>query len=85
MYETERAWAYAMELKQESANSMETRQRHHLVKRLKRAAQHASFLYDLCEQQTVDSKTVFDVKVRVVIIYIYIKTNIWGIRPMLHL
>ncbi|CAO3698053.1 unnamed protein product [Rhizopus microsporus] len=62
VYETERAWAYAMELKQESANSMETRQRHHLVKRLKRAAQHASFLYDLCEQQTVDSKTVFDVK-----------------------
>jgi signal recognition particle subunit SRP68 len=63
VYETERAWAYAMELKQEAASSMETRQRHHLVKRLKRASQHAAHLLELCEKQIVDSKTVFDVKV----------------------
>ncbi|KAG1056784.1 hypothetical protein G6F46_003645 [Rhizopus delemar] len=62
VYETERAWAYAMELKQEAASSMETRQRHHLIKRLKRAAQHAVHLLELCEKQIVDSKTVFDVK-----------------------
>lgn len=63
VYETERAWAFAMELKQESANSMETRQRHHLVKRLKRASQHAEALYTLCQEQTVDIRTVLDVKV----------------------
>lgn len=53
-----------MELKQESANSMETRQRHHLAKRLKRASQHAEALYNLCQEQTVDIRTVLDVKVR---------------------
>lgn len=53
-----------MELKQEASKSMDTRQRHHLVKRLKRASQHAQQLYDLCESQTVDSRTVLDVKVR---------------------
>ncbi|CAO3657178.1 unnamed protein product [Mucor hiemalis] len=41
---------------------MDTRQRHHLVKRLKRASQHAQALYELCEKQTVDSRTVLDVK-----------------------
>lgn len=56
-----------MELKQESANSMETRQRHHLVKRLKRASQHAEALYKLCQEQTVDIRTVLDVKVRVAV------------------
>lgn len=56
-----------MELKQESGSSMETRQRHHLVKRLKRAAQHAEALYNLCQEQTVDVRTVLDVKVNFVI------------------
>lgn len=63
VYDCERAWAFAMELKQESANSMDTRQRHHLVKRLKRAAQHAQTLYTLCQNQTVESRTVLDAKV----------------------
>jgi signal recognition particle subunit SRP68 len=53
-----------MELKQESANSMETRQRHHLVKRLKRAVKHSQALYDICEKQSVDGRTVLDVKVK---------------------
>lgn len=51
-----------MQLKQESTNSMETRQQHHLIKRLKRAAQHSETLFILCEKQKVDSKTAFDVK-----------------------
>lgn len=63
IYESERAWAFAMELKQESANSMDTRQRHHLVKRLKRAAKHSQALYDICEKQAVDGRTVLDIKV----------------------
>ncbi|KAG2195646.1 hypothetical protein INT47_002885 [Mucor saturninus] len=62
IYESERAWAFSMELKQESSKSMDTRQRHHLVKRLKRASQYAQQLYTLCENQTVDSRTVLDVK-----------------------
>lgn len=62
LFETERAWGYAMELKQESANSMDTRHRHHLVKRLKRAAQHSETLFSLCEKQNVDNRTVLDVK-----------------------
>lgn len=52
-----------MELKQETSNSMDTRQRHHLVKRLKRASQYAQKLYALCENQTVESRTVLDAKV----------------------
>jgi hypothetical protein len=64
VYDTERAWAYAMELKQESTNSLETRKHHHLTKRLKRAAQHAEKLVTLCEQNTVDARTVLDAKVK---------------------
>ncbi|GAA5801525.1 hypothetical protein HPULCUR_006973 [Helicostylum pulchrum] len=62
IYECERAWSFAMELKQESSNSMDTRQRHHLVKRLKRASQYAQKLYALCENQTVESRTALDAK-----------------------
>ncbi|KAI8977586.1 hypothetical protein BDF20DRAFT_913901 [Mycotypha africana] len=62
IYESERAWAYAMELKQESANSMDTRYHYHLIKRLKRAAQYAQQLLDLCQQQNVDARSILDVK-----------------------
>ncbi|KAI9358479.1 hypothetical protein BD770DRAFT_410284 [Pilaira anomala] len=62
VYESERAWSFAMELKQESANSMDTRQRHHVVKRLKKASQYAQQLYTLCENQTVEIRTVLDAK-----------------------
>ncbi|KAF1798711.1 hypothetical protein FB192DRAFT_1430019 [Mucor lusitanicus] len=79
VYETERAWAFAMELKQESANSMETRQRHHLVKRLKRASQHAEALYKLCQEQTVDIRTVLDVKAYAALMkgYLYFEQQQW--------
>ncbi|CAO3629335.1 unnamed protein product [Cunninghamella blakesleeana] len=62
IFNTERAWAYAMELKQESANNVETRQRHHLIKRLRRAAQYSQQLYEISEKQTVDPRTVLDTK-----------------------
>ncbi|KAL7319269.1 signal recognition particle subunit srp68 [Mucor circinelloides] len=79
VYETERAWAFAMELKQESANSMETRHRHHLVKRLKRASQHAEALYTLCQEQTVDIRTVLDVKAYASLMkgYLYFEQQQW--------
>lgn len=63
IYEVERAWAYAMELKQESSSSMDMRKRHHLRKRLKKASQHADALSDLCDQQSVEARSVLDVKV----------------------
>ncbi|KAI8388898.1 uncharacterized protein BYT42DRAFT_251343 [Radiomyces spectabilis] len=62
IFDTERAWAYAMEIKQESTTSMNLRKRHHLTKRLKRASQYAETLYKECEKQTVDSRTVLDAK-----------------------
>ncbi|RCH81735.1 signal recognition particle subunit srp68 [Rhizopus stolonifer] len=79
VFEAERAWAYAMELKQESTNSMETRQKHHLIKRLRRSSQHALKLVELCEKQTVDSKTVFDVKAYAVLMkgYLFFEQQKW--------
>ncbi|ORX47499.1 hypothetical protein DM01DRAFT_1385889 [Hesseltinella vesiculosa] len=62
VYETERAWAYSMELKQESTNSLDTRKRHHLTKRLKRAVESAKQLYVHCEQQVVDPRTLLYAK-----------------------
>ncbi|KAI9468086.1 MAG: hypothetical protein EXX96DRAFT_591867 [Benjaminiella poitrasii] len=62
VFDIERAWAYAMELKQESNDSMETRHHHHLIKRLKRAALYAESLHQLCMQQNVDKRTVLDTK-----------------------
>lgn len=64
VFQVERAWAHAMELKQESSSSMDMRKRHHLRKRLKKASQHADALSDLCDQQSVESRSVLDVKVK---------------------
>ncbi|KAI8333105.1 hypothetical protein BC941DRAFT_504898 [Chlamydoabsidia padenii] len=79
IYDTERAWAYAMELKQESANSLDTRKHHHLTKRLKRAAQHAEKLVVICEQNTVDARTVLDAKAYAATMkgYLYFEQQDW--------
>ncbi|KAI8086210.1 uncharacterized protein BX664DRAFT_335181 [Halteromyces radiatus] len=79
VYDTERAWAYAMELKQESTNSMDTRKRHHLTKRLKRAAQHAEKLVIICEQNTVDARSVLDAKAYAATMkgYLYFEQQQW--------
>ncbi|KAI7868925.1 hypothetical protein BDF14DRAFT_1789389 [Spinellus fusiger] len=53
LYEAERAWAYAMELKQESESSLGTRKHHHAINKLKRAYQHADTLYQLSTQVSV--------------------------------
>ncbi|KAI8059880.1 hypothetical protein BC940DRAFT_313021 [Gongronella butleri] len=62
VYDAERAWAYSMELKQESTTSLDTRKRHHLTKRLKRAAQIAQQLLVLCETHAVDARSVLHAK-----------------------
>ncbi|CAO3591463.1 unnamed protein product [Absidia cylindrospora] len=79
IYDTERAWAYAMELKQDSANSLETRKRHHLVNRLKRAAQHAEKLVTISELNTVDARTVLDAKAYAATMkgYLYFEQQHW--------
>lgn len=51
----ERAWSYAMQLKQEA--NTEPRKRFHLVSRLRKAAKHAEALERLCEGKRIDART----------------------------
>ncbi|KAJ3039349.1 signal recognition particle subunit srp68, partial [Rhizophlyctis rosea] len=60
LYETERSWAYAMELQKES--SSEPRKKHHMIKRLKRAAQTATQLEGLCQDREAETRTQLDVQ-----------------------
>uniref|UniRef100_A0A8C6TP42 Signal recognition particle subunit SRP68 n=1 Tax=Neogobius melanostomus TaxID=47308 RepID=A0A8C6TP42_9GOBI len=55
LMEAERAWSYAMQLKQEA--NTEPRKRFHLLARLRKAAKHSERLEKLCESQRVDAKT----------------------------
>src|ERR1700710_185212 len=62
LFQAERAWAYAMELKRESGS--ESRKHFHVVKRLRRAAQHAGELSAVTEKHSADKRTQLDVKVK---------------------
>ncbi|KAI7808146.1 signal recognition particle subunit SRP68 [Triplophysa rosa] len=55
LIEAERAWSYAMQLKQEA--NTEPRKRFHLLARLRKAAKHGEQLAKLCESPCVDAKT----------------------------
>ncbi|XP_030637240.1 signal recognition particle subunit SRP68 [Chanos chanos] len=55
LMEAERAWSYAMQLKQEA--NTEPRKRFHLLSRLRKAAKHGEQLERLCESPRVDAKT----------------------------
>uniref|UniRef100_A0A3P8NJ00 Signal recognition particle subunit SRP68 n=1 Tax=Astatotilapia calliptera TaxID=8154 RepID=A0A3P8NJ00_ASTCA len=55
LMEAERAWSYAMQLKQEA--NTEPRKRFHLLSRLRKAAKHSEKLEKLCESPRVDAKT----------------------------
>jgi hypothetical protein len=72
LFDTERAWSYAMELKRESRSSGDVRKKHHLIKRLKKAARCAEHLEKLCSRDSnkVDTKTVFDAQVSMDILFI---------------
>ena len=65
LFDTERAWSYAMELKRESRSSGDVRKKHHLIKRLKKAARCGEQLEKLCSRDSnkVDTKTIFDAQV----------------------
>ncbi|CAO2646152.1 Signal recognition particle subunit SRP68 [Lemmus lemmus] len=55
LMDAERAWSYAMQLKQEA--NTEPRKRFHLLSRLRKAVKHAEELERLCESSRVDAKT----------------------------
>ncbi|KAM3865495.1 signal recognition particle subunit SRP68 [Diretmus argenteus] len=55
LMEAERAWSYAMQLKQEA--NTEPRKRFHLLARLRKAAKHGVRLEKLCDSPRVDAKT----------------------------
>ncbi|KAI9025212.1 hypothetical protein CLU79DRAFT_744588 [Phycomyces nitens] len=79
IYEAERAWATAMELKLEAESSMGTRKKHHFTQKLKKAGQHADALYSLCQRQSVDSITVLNAKAYAMTMkgYYYIEKKQW--------
>lgn len=58
---TERAWSYAMHLKQLASEN--TRKRHHMLQRLKKASSEAKHLNQLCEKTAVvDARTKLEAK-----------------------
>lgn len=61
LMEAERAWSYAMQLKQEA--NTEPRKRFHLLARLRKAAKHSENLEKLCESPNVDAKTKLEAQV----------------------
>lgn len=61
LMEAERAWSYAMQLKQEA--NTEPRKRFHLLARLRKAAKHSEKLEKLCESPRVDAKTKLEAQV----------------------
>lgn len=61
LMEAERAWSYAMQLKQEA--NTEPRKRFHLLARLRKAAKNSEHLERLCESPRVDAKTKLEAQV----------------------
>ncbi|ORX81532.1 hypothetical protein K493DRAFT_411954 [Basidiobolus meristosporus CBS 931.73] len=59
LFDCERAWSYAMELKAEAGGYEEPRKHNHLIRRLRRAVQNAKLLNDICSPDAgkVDPKT----------------------------
>ncbi|KAL0892893.1 hypothetical protein ABMA27_014576 [Loxostege sticticalis] len=55
LLQAERAWAHAMQLRQEA--NTEPRKKFHLVSRLKKAVAHAQTLLQLCESGVCDART----------------------------
>lgn len=76
--DAERAWSYAMQLKQEA--NTEPRKRFHLLSRLRKAVKHAEELERLCESNRVDAKTKLEAQVTTDTFILYSKgwtRNLW--------
>ncbi|KAJ3115987.1 signal recognition particle subunit srp68 [Phlyctochytrium bullatum] len=78
LFNAERYWSYAMELKRESAS--EPRKRHHLIRKLKRAAQAASQLEQLCQEVGAEDRTTFDARAYAAVMegYVHLEKQEWG-------
>ncbi len=63
LFDAERAWAYAMQLKSEA--NTEVRKKFHLINRLKKAVYHAEHLASLCESDKCDARTKLEAQVPV--------------------
>jgi signal recognition particle subunit SRP68 len=65
LFDAERAWSYAMELKRESRSEAEPRKRQHAIKRLRRASRIAEHLEHVCSQDAgkVDARTSLEAQV----------------------
>ena len=64
LYQAERAWAYAMQLKDEAgAGEVPPRVYYHLVRRFKKAVSWCKILSSLSESK-VDDKTALEIEVR---------------------
>lgn len=57
----ERAWSYAMELKQLS--NTEVRKRFHLIRRMKKAVHFAKILHELSDDDGYDARTKLEAQV----------------------
>nr|CAG4643892.1 EOG090X04NF [Lepidurus arcticus] len=55
LFQAERSWSYAMQLKQES--NTEPRKKFHLISRLKKAVKHVTLLETLCQSDICDART----------------------------
>ncbi|XP_013142982.1 PREDICTED: signal recognition particle subunit SRP68 [Papilio polytes] len=60
LLQAERAWAHAMQLRQEA--NTEPRKKFHLVSRLKKASGHAQTLLQLCESGACDARTQLEAR-----------------------
>lgn len=78
--ETERNWAYAMDLKSQAAD--EPRKRHHLIRKLKHAHDQCRLLYDTVVKMTItDNNNILDAEVGdASFCYMFIRLTIYGCR-----
>lgn len=61
LFNAERAWGYAMQLKLEA--NTEPRKRFHMVSRLRKAVQFAADLFAKCESEKCDARTKLECQV----------------------
>lgn len=74
----ERAWAYAMQLRQES--NTEPRKRFHLINKLRRACIYSLQLQELCNASTrIDAKTKLEIEAYVACMhgYLHFELGLW--------
>ncbi|KAI9207827.1 uncharacterized protein BJ171DRAFT_596257 [Polychytrium aggregatum] len=60
LFDTERNWSYAMQLKRESND--EPRKHHHLIRKLKKAADVSAALEQVCQDKDVEPRTLLEVQ-----------------------